>query len=93
MYVNYFTYTSKALDFILFANDTTILGSHKNINSKINIINEELKEESNWFKANKLSVNASKTNYMILGTPHMTSRKTSDESNVVLNDTIWKELK
>ena len=49
----------------------------------INIINEELKEVSNWFKANKLSVNASKTNYMILGTPHMTSGKSSDNSNIV----------
>ena len=38
--------------------------------SKTNTINDELKEASNWFKANKLSVNASKTNHMILGTPH-----------------------
>ena len=54
---------------------------------------KDLKEVSNWFKANKLSVNASKTNYMILGTPHMTSRKTSDNSNIVLNDTISERTK
>ena len=88
LYVNDIIYTSNVLDFILFADDTTILYSHKDISSKTNTINEELKEVSNWFKANKLSVNASKTNYMILGTPHMTSRKTSDNSNIVLNDTI-----
>ena len=35
---------------------------------KSNRINEELKEVSNWSKATKLSVNPSKTNYMILGT-------------------------
>ena len=29
---------------------------------------------SNWFKANKLSVNASKTNYMILVTSHKTNK-------------------
>ena len=32
-------------------------------------------------------------NYMILGTPHMTSRKTSDNSNIVLNDTILERVK
>ena len=86
LYVNDIINTSNVLDFILFADDTTILYSHKNISSKTNTINDELKEVSNWFKANKVSVNASKTNYMILGTPHMTSRKTSDNSNIVLND-------
>ena len=32
-------------------------------------MNTELKEVSNWFKANKLY--ASKAHYMILGTSHM----------------------
>ena len=30
----------------------------------------------NWFKANKLSVNAGKTNYMMLGTSHTTNKYT-----------------
>ena len=30
---------------------------------------------------------------MILGTPHMTSRKTSDNSNIALNDTILERVK
>ena len=30
---------------------------------------------------------------MILGTPHMTSRKTSVDSNIVLNDTILERVK
>ena len=68
LYVNDITNTSDVLEFILFADDTTILYSHPNIENQINRINEELKEVSNWFKANKLSVNASKTNYMILRT-------------------------
>ena len=68
LYVNDITNTSDVLEFILFTDDTTILYSHPNIeNQIINRMNEEMKEVSNWFKANKLSVNASKTNYMILG--------------------------
>ena len=68
------------VEFILFADDTTILESHHNIENQINRINEELKEVSNWFEANKLSVNASKTNYVILGTLRMVSD--IDELNV-----------
>ena len=56
LYVNDITYTSNVLDFILFADDTTILYSHENIESKIDVVNVELKEVSNWFKTNKLSV-------------------------------------
>ena len=62
LYVNDITYTSNILDFILFADDTTILYSHKDVNSKINVVNKDLYEVTNWFKANKLSVNATKTN-------------------------------
>ena len=56
------------LQFILFADDTTILFSDKDISSKVDLINTELKEVTNWFKTNKLSVNASTTNFMIIGT-------------------------
>ena len=69
--VNDITNTSNVLEFKLFADNTTILYSHPNTDNQINCIkNEELKEVSNWFRANKLLVNASKTNYMILGTLH-----------------------
>ena len=77
----------------MFADDTTILYSHKDINSKINLINEELNEVSNWFKANKLSGIASKTNYMILGTPHMTSTKIREDFDVTLNNTALERVK
>ena len=83
LYVNDITSTSNVLDFILFADDTTIIYSHKNIESQISVVNAELKEVSNWFKTNKLSVNVSKTNYMILGTSHMTSVKAQQHLNVI----------
>ena len=93
LYVNDITYTSNILDFILFADDTTILYSHKDINSKVNMVNEELKEVNIWFKANKLSINASKTIFLILGTPHMTSTKAREELNVMLDNTALERVK
>ena len=93
LYVNDITYTSNVLDFILFTYDTNILYSHKDLSSKIDVVNEELEEVSNWFKANKLSVNASKTNFMILGTPKMTSTITQKDYNITLNDTLLERVK
>ena len=88
LYVNDITNTSDILDFILFADDTTIIYSHTDIPSQVTLINKELYEVSNWFKANKLSVNASKTNCMVFGTPHMTNCVTDVlMPNVVLNGT------
>ena len=91
--ISYIKCTSNVLDFILFADDTTILYSHKDLSSKIDVVNEELEEVSNWFKANKLSVNASKINFMILGTPKMTSTKTHQDFNITLNDTLLERVK
>ena len=54
LYVNDITFTSNVLDFILFADDTTILYPHKDINSQVNVVNEELKEVSNWFKSKQI---------------------------------------
>ena len=48
---------------------------------------------SNWFKANKLSVNASKTNYMILGTPRMVSNMDELNVNVILDSTALEKVK
>ena len=82
LYINDITNTSTLLDFLLFADDTTILYSSSDIVSKIPLVNRELTEVSNWFKANKLSVNATKTNYMIMGTQYMTSMEDDGVSNV-----------
>ena len=74
LYVNDITNTTSLFEIILFADDTTLLYSHPDISSKINSINMELNEISKWFRANKLSVYASKTNHMILGTSNITNK-------------------
>ena len=74
LYINDIVNTTSLLDLILFADDTTLLFSHRDIASKNDIINRELQEICNWFQANKLSVNAKKTNYMVLGTNHSTTK-------------------
>ncbi len=50
---------------ILFADDTNLFCSHKDFSSLGNIINGEIEKLSEWFRANKLSINIKKSNYMI----------------------------
>ena len=49
------------------------LNLHITFASKFNMINKDLEEVTDWFKASRLSANASKTNYMPLGTNHKSS--------------------
>ena len=73
LYMNDICYTSKLLKTILFADDTTCFYSHNNVKTLCDTVNKELKEVCNWFKANKLSLNANKTNLMFLGTRFQTN--------------------
>ena len=79
--------TTSLLNIILFAYDSTLLYSHPDIASKLSIVNKELSEISNLFKANKLSVNASKTKYMMLGTSVSTKKYVNATQDSLDNDT------
>ena len=51
---------------ILFADDATLFYSTKNLHTLYNNIALDLNDLSEWFKANKLSLNVSKTNYITM---------------------------
>ena len=50
---------------ILFSDDTTIYLSSNNISYLYTTMNGELLKLTDWFSANKLSLNISKTNYIL----------------------------
>ena len=77
-------HTSKLLNFILFADDTTDFYLNSNVDTLYDTINDELIEVSNWFKFNKLSLNASKTNLMFIGTPNQT-KQVNDSRHIHLD--------
>ena len=70
IYINDFPLSSKRFQFIMYADDTTLSStidsfnedSNKNITSEIN---NELSKINEWLKINKLSLNKSKTKYII----------------------------
>ncbi len=75
IYINDIAHASQIFDFIIYANDTNISSALKIIlkdsQNKLSIetiINNELKNISNWLKTNKLSLNVKKTKYIIFHT-------------------------
>ena len=52
-------------NFDLFADDTSILYSHKNIRVLEHIVNSELQNVCHWLEANKLTLNIQKSNFVI----------------------------
>ena len=52
--------------FCSFANDTTVFASSSDIINVHATVNRELVGVDNWLKANRLSLNISKTSYMII---------------------------
>ena len=65
IYVNDLHRSSNLLNFILFADDTNLFYSHNNIQNLFQTVNQELIHIHEWLKANKLSLNVSKTKYTL----------------------------
>lgn len=67
IYINDFINSSNILKFILFADDTTLLFSHYDINTLVSVVNDELKLVYDWIVANNLRINLDKTCFVLFG--------------------------
>ena len=67
-----------------FADDTTLYISDHNLISLFGKVNEEINKLYKWFCANKLSLNANKTKYIVIRPKHR--RCDLDNMNVLIND-------
>ena len=88
---------SDKFNYILYADDTTLVGNISNFksinmqNSITDNINIELDKICDWLAVNKLSLNASKSNYMIF---HHRQKKLKSTSLPILemNHTLIKQV-
>ena len=81
LYINDLPNSSKILKLILFADDTNVFCSHSSLLELKNIINLELKNLVEWFRINKLSLNAAKSCYIIFSALN----KNRDDSDININ--------
>ena len=66
LYVNDIYSSSNKLNFYMFADDTNILYSHKNLKSLENVMNFELNNVFQLLTSNKLTLNLNKSNFCYL---------------------------
>ena len=66
IYVNDLPNATNILDTTMFANNTNLFYSHRDIKTLFFTINEELEKLGDWFTANRLSLNIKKTKYTFL---------------------------
>ena len=69
LYINDIQESSDKFSFYLFADDTNILYSDKNLKSLELSVNQELNNVYDWLTANKLTLNTKKSNFVIFCPP------------------------
>ena len=71
LYINDMHRSPDQMSFVHFADDTIVFASDSDINGVHATVNRELVGVDNWLKANQLSLNVSKTSYMIISNQKM----------------------
>ena len=81
---------STKLDPIMFADDTNLFYSEKDINTLYTLVNNELVNINEWFKANKLSLNTIKTKYVLFHKPRKKDNIPLNLPVLKINETVIK---
>ena len=88
LYINDIHTCSEKLSFYIFADDTNLLYSDKNLKTLEFVINTELKKVHQWLVSNKLSLNTKKTNFIIF---HPYQKKLTYQPNIFIHDNDLKK--
>ncbi len=88
LYINDIASSSKILKFHLFADDTSIFYSHRELLILETTINKEMKNVSDWLIANKLNLNVKKSNFVLFRSK---MHKRQDKINISINNEVLEE--
>ena len=88
LYINEFTKVSDKLFHVLFADDTNVFLNCKNMNMLIDTIQQESSKLYVWLLANKLSLNLSKTHFMVFHRARHKQYKIHIEINKLLIEQV-----
>ena len=88
LYINDFSNCSKILDIHLFADDSNLFLSDKNLINLERVINCELVKVKDWLNANKLTLNVSKSIFVIF---HSHKKKVNHNLKISINDVALEQ--
>ena len=86
LYINDIVLSSNIFNFTLFADDTSLFYSHKNVEEAVITMTQELANISEWLAANKLSLNVGKSKLLVF------NNKKQIDVNLTLNGEPLKEV-
>ena len=75
LYINDLPNCSSKLSFRIFADDTNMFYTSNNLHNLESVMNEEFKSVVKYCAINKLSINFSKTNYILVSSSRLSGRK------------------
>jgi len=87
VYINDMCRASERLNYIHFADDTTVFHHHNDVAALTRDVNSELNQLNVWFSANRLSLNISKTSFMLFS-----DIKPVDDPVVRISDKILQRV-
>ena len=76
----------------MYADDTCVTIASENLKDLIANVKNKLENISNWMRINKLSLNASKSEFMIIGHRRKLNRVGNELSNLVLINAVIKRV-
>ena len=82
MYINDLPKHVSNVQISMYADDTAIFYTSKDVNDIVDKINDDMKNVDNWLSRNKLSLNIQKTNFMIIGTPQKLASITNQQLDI-----------
>ena len=88
VYINDISESTSIVDFHLFADDTSIFYSNKNLKVLEKDVNSALKDISEWLIANKLSLNVTKSKLLLF---NISNQKRSEKINLHINGAVIEE--
>ena len=90
IYMNDISRSSEILSIILFADDTNLFFSHKNLFTLKETMNRELSKIASWLSANKLSLNIKKTHFIIFKSR---GKKSNQHVSIIINNQEIEQVK
>ena len=88
IYINDMYKASNSISSIMFADDTNLFLSHNNVKDMFNLMNLELEKFNDWFKANKLSLNADKTKFTLFHKSSQSENLPLKLPKLIMNDVL-----
>ena len=92
LYINDFENCLKSTIPNMYADDTCVNFASENLNELLTDLKNELENISNWMRINKLSLNTSKSEYMVIGHGRQLNKVCYDLRDFFLDNEVSKRI-